>query len=317
MSSNEIMTVTVNPTIDTCLTVEQIVPERKLRCEVVARHPGGGGINVARVVDDLGGHAVSVHTRGGPIGDVLDRELQLAEDARIGVPIGGATRENTIVRETGSGQQFRFGVPGPELEEEEWRAVLEAVEDRRPAPAYLVASGSLPPGVPEDFYARLGACVRDGGTRFVVDASGAELAAAVEHGAPFLIKPNQREVHELTGTDPSDGEEPENLAKRLVEDGKCEVVVVSLGRAGAMAVSSDGVEEIRAPKVEAVSKIGAGDSMVGGIVTALARGEALADAVAFGVAAGSAATMTPGTALCRADDVERLHRKMRRGRSMR
>jgi 6-phosphofructokinase 2 len=226
------------------------------------------------------------------------------------IPIVGWTRENLTVYEETTQQQFRFGMPGPELKDIEWQQCLDELPTCVPEPTYVIASGSLPPGVPIDFYARVVAVLKECDVRLIVDTSGPALKAAVEAGV-FLIKPNLGEFAALAENDLQTEEAQEDFGRELIADGRVEIIVVSLGAAGALLISKDGVERMRAPTVPIKSKVGAGDSMVAGIVTGLVSGKKLADAVRFGVAAGAAAVMTAGTELCRRDDAVELYEKMR------
>jgi 6-phosphofructokinase 2 len=225
------------------------------------------------------------------------------------ITIAGLTRESLTILEKSTGQQYRFGMPGPALKEAEWRRCLEEISRLLPQADYLVASGSLPPGVPPDFYGQLAKLAKPHNTRVIVDTSGEALRLAVEEGV-FLIKPNLREFAELTGRERVDELQEEQLARQLVSTNKSETVMVSLGAAGVLVASAEGTERVRAPLVPIKSKVGAGDSTVAGIVLALARGQSWREAVRFGVAAGAAAVMTPGTELCRREDVEGLYEQL-------
>jgi 6-phosphofructokinase 2 len=309
MELKAIVTFNLNPSIDTSVRVEQVIPERKLRCRLPRSEPGGGGINVSRAVQILGGRSTAVFTSGGASGSLLGG---LVEQEGIGfqvVPIAGSTRENFTVYEESSGQQFRFGMPGPKMENGESKKCLEVLSAMEPKPEYLVASGSLPPGIPPDFYAQVALQARKTGIRLIVDTSGEPLRHAAKAGV-FLLKPNLRELEVLSGEKIGDDSQIEAAAGKWVDEGRCEVIVVSIGAGGAFLVSREGAERFRAPTVPIKSKVGAGDSMVAGIVLSLARMESLSEAVRFGVAAGAAAVMTPGTELCRREDAERLYRQM-------
>lgn len=304
------LTLTLNPTIDKSAEVDHVTSEKKLRCRSPRYEPGGGGLNVSRAIRKLGGESTALYLAGGLQGrrlqDLLDEEKL---DHRP-IPIAEPTRENLIVYEDKSGEQYRFGMPGPEVSESEWRGLLDSLRDRDPAPDYLVASGSQPPGVPDDFYARLARLCREREIRMILDASGPPLVEAIREGV-FLVKPNVAELRTLAGTDDfQDEAELEELACRLTRDGVIEVVVASLGAAGAKLAWKDQCRRLRAPTVSIKSKVGAGDSMVAGIVLGLARGQSIPDAARFGVAAGAAAVMTPGTELCRREDAERLFERV-------
>jgi 6-phosphofructokinase 2 len=303
-----ITTVTMNPAVDVSTRVDRVSAEDKLRCEPPRRDPGGGGINVARVVRRLGGEARAVYAAGGSSGALLGTLLEAEDVPSDPVDVDGFTRENLFVSEEASGRQYRFLMPGAELGE----AARERLVARALAgdPDYLVASGSLPPGVPTDFYAWLARAASDRGVRLILDSSGDALREGIEPGV-FLLKPNLRELGHLAGREVKEDPEQETAALELVEDGRAEHVVVSLGRAGALLANADGTDRIAAPTVPIRSKVGAGDSAVGGIVHGLARGHDVATAARLGVAAGAATVMTPGTELCRAEDVERLFERVR------
>lgn len=306
-----IVTVTMNPALDKSTRVAQVAAEQKLACDAPRFDPGGGSVNVARTVHELGGSARAVSLLGGAIGEMVHKLLDQELVDQHPIAIGGTTRTNLTVLDEASGQQYRFGMPGPTVQEDEWQQVLSYVREAEPAPDYLVASGSLPPGVPDNFYAELATAATERGARYIVDTRGKPLRAAVARGV-YLIKPNARELGMLADTPVEGEEEQEAMARNLVAQGKCQVVVVSLGAAGVLLVTDDRCQRIRAPSVKVVSKIGAGDSTVAGIVLALARGNGITEAVRFGVAAGAAAVMSPGTHLCNKEDVERLYEKINR-----
>jgi 6-phosphofructokinase 2 len=301
-----IATLTMNPALDESTSVPYVLPDRKLRCRAPTYEPGGGGINVARAIRKLGGDALACFPVSGPAGALLESLLEAEGVRHTAIPVAGWTRENVNVLEEVSGRQFRFCMPGPTLGAGEWPRFLEWIERLRPAPDFLVASGSLPPGVPLDFYARVARLARLGGSRLVLDTSGEPLARAVEEGV-YLLKPSLHELQALTGEQDVDEAQLGSLAAAVVKRGWCEVLVLSLGAGGALWATASERERLAAPAVRVRSSVGAGDSLVGAVVLSLARGRGLAEAVRFGVAAGAAAVLNPGTALCRREDVERLY----------
>ena len=304
-----IVTLTMNPAVDENTSVDYVYSDAKLRCRAPSVEAGGGGINVARAVVRLGGDALAVYAAGAPSGDLLRRVLDREGVPQQALPIGGTTRSSWNVREDATGRQYRFVFPGPRISEGEWRACLDALTAARPAPAILVASGSLPPGVPADFYARVAAVAGELGARFVLDASGEPLRLALKRGV-FLVKPSLQEFRELTGGIASTESGLAAAARQLVGSGQCEAVVLSLGRGGALWATAAAEERVAAPAVPFASSVGAGDAMVAGIVLSLVRGWPLPRAVRFGVAAGAAAVMNPGTQLCGREDTERLFEQM-------
>ena len=288
--------------------MDRVIPDRKLRCRIPQDEPGGGGINVSRAIRKLGGNSSAIYTSGGPSGSLLQNMLTAEGIDHCPVPISGWTRENLMVLEETTGQQFRFGMPGPQLREDEWWNVLTEVGKRKPPSGFIVFSGSYPPfGVEEQFFRDLAGIARSAGSRLVIDTSGEALCGAIRHGA-YLVKPNMTELRDLADREIRDEADIEEAAAAIIEKGWSEVVVVSLGAAGALLKTGKMTERFRAPTVPIRSKVGAGDSMVAGITLSLARGKPIAEAVRFGVAAGASAVMTPGSELCRKDDTERLFR---------
>lgn len=306
---SRIVTLTLNPAMDLSTSVARVEPTRKLRCSLPHYDPGGGGINVARVVQALGGDSVAIYPAGGPFGDMLERILADLGLPQVRVRIAGDTRESFTVDETGSGQQYRFALPGPVLSVAEQQACLDAIAALDPAPDYLVLSGSFPPGVEVSFFDRMAALARRLSARLVFDCSGEALQYAASRGGIHLLKPSLNELSTLMGRPIVGAAEQDAALRTLIAQGAAEIVVLSLGGEGAVLASKAGIERFPAMDVPVRSAVGAGDSMVGAIALALARGRSLHDAVRYGVAAGSATIMQPGTELCRVEDVERLFRE--------
>ena len=302
----DILTVTVNPAIDVASSAEAVVHTHKIRCRDVSRDPGGGGINVARVVSRFGGTCRALYPVGGPLGELLRRLVAQEDVDSICTGIADDTRESFTVCDTTRGREFRFVLPGPEIAEAEWQAILARVAELDPAPGYVVASGSLTPGVPDDFYAELGTIARSRGARFVLDTSGPALSAALEAGV-YLVKPNLRELGELVGRPLENERSWREAAESLVETGKAEAVALSLGHRGALLACAEGTWRAPGLKIEPASAVGAGDSFLGGMVWALAGGRDMPDAFRYAVASGSAALLSTGTGLCRWQDVEQLY----------
>lgn len=304
-----IVTLTLNPAIDKSSSVDHVVAERKLYCKAPRFEAGGGAVNVSRAIKKLGGESLLLYPAGGLTGKRLQELLGEEGLSHRSLAIEGMIRESLVILEESTGQQYRFGMPGPQLQKEEQESFIRELTSMNPSPDYLVASGSLPPGVASDFYARIARVGKKMGAKVIVDVSGDALDAALQEGV-FLIKPNIREFWKLVGREIKEESELKVAAREMVADGRCEVLMISLGAAGALLVSEKFAEHILPPTVPIVSKVGAGDSMVAGIVLSLARGNPLRESALFGVATGTAAVMTPGTELCRREDVERLYEGM-------
>ena len=309
MKTSRIVTLTMNPALDKSAEVDRVVPEDKLRCQNPRFDAGGGGINVARAVTKMGGDATALFLAGGWSGDRLVSLLEEEGVPTNRIAIHQDTRENLVIYEKETCQQFRFGMPGPEHDHDEGERVLQTLEGLDPAPEFLVVTGSLPPGISDDYYGRVAETARQRGSKVIVDAHGESLRQALA-AHPFLIKPNLRELGQLAGREMESDEQIEAAAQKLVDDGSCDICMVSMGAGGALWVSREGTQRLRAPTVRIRSKVGAGDSTVAGIVLAFSRGWTERRVLALGVAAGAAAVMTPGTELCRREDAERLYTEL-------
>jgi 6-phosphofructokinase 2 len=301
----DIVTVTINPAIDIFVNVARVEPTRKLRCSAPKRDPGGGGINVARVAHRLGSSVTAIYPTGGAIGKLLHRLVEREGIDSLVTPSHVETRENFTAYEETTGEQYRFVLPGSALHRAEWEAVLHKLTTLPEKPKFVVASGSVPPGVPEDFFARVARQAKQLGAQCVIDTSGSALKTALIEGVA-LIKPNLVELSDLVGA-PLDTDDARVAAcRKLITDGRVEAVALTLGEQGALLVTADKVYRAQPMSIEPVSTVGAGDSFLGGLVAALAANNPLQHAFRVAVAAGSAAVLSPGTELCRKDVVQRL-----------
>ncbi len=302
---SDVVTVTLNPAIDLSASVAKVVPVRKLRCGPPNSHPGGGGINVARVLKRFGIDVTAVYPVGGYPGRTL---LQLIEREGVTsrpVEIAGETREDMHITDELTGEQFRFVFPGPELSAIEWHRILTVVETMVPRPRIVVGSGGLALGVPDDFYVRLAKICRAIDARFVLDTYGPALRQTLGNGI-YLVKPNQREFGELVGRFIEDPKELAAEAQALIRTGAAETMVVTLGENGAVLVTAGAAWYARPMAIKVISAVGAGDSFMGAMVGALAQGKPIEEAFRYGNAGGTATLMRTGTELCLSTDVERL-----------
>jgi 6-phosphofructokinase 2 len=299
-----IVTLTMNPALDITTSVDRVRPTDKLRCQGARHDPGGGGINVARIATVLGAAASAVFPAGGPTGDVIADLLVEQGVAFHRVRIKGRTRESFTVNEESSGQQYRFVLPGPRLTFGERAQCVDELRAAASSAQFVVVSGSLPPGVPDDFYQQIADLCTDVGTRLILDTSGTGLQHITS--GVFLLKSSVRELRECVARELATEADQVAAAQELIERGKAKVVVISLGDRGALLVTSDAAQRISAIRMRSGSGVGAGDAMVAAIAVGLSRGWPLSKSVRFGVAAGAAMLMTPGTAVCSRGDVERL-----------
>lgn len=303
----QILTLTINPSVDIVWEVEELYPNRKVRSSSGALYPGGGGINVSRCISLLGGESWALITRGGLTGTLLTELLDEIGVSRRVVKIGAHTRLCAIVYERSTGLEYRVTPPGPELSETDWQACLDLVKEMNVE--YVVATGSLARGVPDDFYARVAAVAKERGAKVILDTSGQALQAALQEGV-YMVKPSQDELESLLGRKAFTHEQQEELARQIIDEGKAEIVALTLGEDGAVLVWKDGQLRLASPQVEVKSAVGAGDTFVGALTYGLSQGRTPQDAFTLAVAAGAAAVMTPGTELCHKEDVDRLYAGM-------
>ena len=306
---DKIVTFTLNPTIDKSSSIDHVMPEKKLYCDKPKYEPGGGGINVSRAINKLGGSSLLLYTSGGLAGQRLDDLLAQESLNKKPLYIENPTRENLIIFEKTTNLQYRFGMPGPKISEKETKKIIGTITNLKPFPDYLVISGSIPEGVADDIYANISKIAKSKGAKVIVDVSGPPLKKAIQEGV-YLIKPNMGEFQQLIGRELKKEEEIKKEAQGLVKNKCCQAVVISLGAGGALFVTGKTTKFMRPPTVPIKSKVGAGDSMVGGIVLSLAEGNSLEKSVLYGIAAGSSAVMTPGTELCTKEDTDRLFEKL-------
>ena len=303
MKNLKITTLTINPSLDKSTHFTGLIAEQKIRCEKPRYDAGGGGINVSKAISKLGRKSTCIFTSGGSSGEMLEDLIAKEKLESTVIKTKNWTRENFIAFENKTKGQYRFGFPGNEFSEDEKEKILQTIKDLDTD--YLVISGSLNEGLPTNFYQKIAEIAKEANIKVVVDTSGEALQKVLETGV-YLIKPNIGELAELIGVERLELPEVEKAAKKLIENKSAEIVVVSLGADGAILVAKDETHLVKAPKVEKKSTVGAGDSMVGGMVWALSQNKTLKEVIQIGVCCGTAATMNEGTQLFKAEDVMRL-----------
>lgn len=300
-----IVTLTLNPTIDGAAEADRVRPIHKVRTSNERHYPGGGGVNVARVLDELGSPATAVYLAGGLTGALLDELLAGHGFTPLRVGIAGDTRISHSIYERATGLEYRFVPEGPEVGAAEMARAVAVIAEQDFD--WLVASGSLPHGLGPEAYGPLVRLAAERGARFALDTSGPALAATLAAGPVALIKPSLGELRHALGGGPLEGEaEIAAAAETLRARHGVGIVAVTLGQDGALMAGSEGVLRLPAVEVPVISATGAGDSFLAGMIHALAQGRPEAEAFRLGMAAGAAAVLTPGTDLCRRADVERL-----------
>lgn len=299
-----IITLTPNPVRDYAVDAAFVAPNRKIRCKNPVTHPGGGGVNVARATSRLGAETLAILTAGGVSGEAM--KIALAEEnvPMRAVPVAGETRIAFHVRDIEGDNEYRFNLPGEEMSQSEIDNIFSALEEETDADDFVVGSGSLPPGTPNDFWATAARICKTKGARFVLD-SVSGLEAAMEEGF-FLLRLNKFEYPTLAGGERAWPHEVISFAKDLARQGKIERVSITHGADGSILAAADHVSRVGALPIPAHSAVGAGDSFVGGLLAGLLKGWSEEKSLRYAMCAAAATRLTPGTALFRLEDVERL-----------
>lgn len=300
-----LITLTPNPALDFAFETEKIEPNRKLRCSSPRVDPGGGGINVSRAARRLGADTLAIFTAGGVYGEALKKAVaQENVSARI-TPVSSETRPAFHARETSTGNEYRFNFPGEAMNENEARALLDALSEETDAGDFVVGSGSLPRHAPTDFWARAARIAKSKEACFALDTSRG-LEAALAEGV-YLLRLNKIDAATLAGRPLAWPDGAADFAKSLIAGGGAELIVMTHGGTGGLLARADRVCFADAPKVEIVSAVGAGDSFVGALVVALMEGKTDQEALRYGFAASAATLKTAGTMLFDADDMRQIY----------
>jgi len=304
----KILTITLNPAIDLSTSVEAVVAGPKLYCKPPRIDPGGGGVNVARTIQKLGGQATALLAVAGARGDQILELLTVEDVPVIPVRVHGETRQSLAVTDESSGAQYRFSLPGETLTAAEAERLLAAIANAASKGCHVVLSGGVPPGLGDDFPAKIQRVIAPFTDQLIVDTSKAPLAWLMANPiAPLLLlRVDQKEAAQAAHHAMETIEDSLAFASALVAQGVAKMVVTGRGAEGSVMVTERARYHCKAPRVPVRSKVGAGDAFVGAMTMALARGEPAEQALVWGVAASSATVCTEGTALCDPDRTREL-----------
>lgn len=296
----DILTITLNPTVDFATSAPKVYPEHKLRCSHPHIDPGGGGINVARAIRLLDGQATALVAIGATTGAHLLQLLALEGVPTVAFQGPGETRQSMSVTDESTGEQYRFVMPGPSWTEPDVERGLVSIDQAAGKGTMVVLSGSQPPGVAKEFPSILADHIAGRGAHLIVDTSGPALInlANTSHESIFVLRMDSAEAEDLAGRALPGRSDTASFAESLVAKGVARNIIVARGADGSVLSNADGSWHSVAPRIDVVSKVGAGDSFVGGFSLAAARGSTLPDCLTYGVAAASAACSTEGTRLC-------------------
>ncbi|WP_179338737.1 1-phosphofructokinase family hexose kinase [Winogradskyella ludwigii] len=300
-----IITLTINPALDKSATINHLVPEQKLKCHAIEFQAGGGGVNISRVLHTLGVKNNCMFTCGGDTGQTLKRLLEEEQLNITPIPVEAWTRENLAVVDAKTELQYRFGMPGQGLSTTEAETLKSTINKLVTEDTILIMSGSVPDTMAPNFYIQLIDSLTAKNVKIIVDTSGEALKASLQKPV-FLMKPNQGELAQLAGKDFLTKTEQEAFAMQLIHNKQAQYVVVSLGARGAFLASANGIVYQNTPSVKVKSTIGAGDSMVAGLIYAITQNLSPANILKWGVICGVATTMTGGTNLASKENIQKM-----------
>jgi 1-phosphofructokinase family hexose kinase len=302
-----IVTLTINPTIDRVLSVDRLAFEDRAYINSTRETAGGRGINAAAVIHAFGGETLAVFPAGGDSGKRLEAHLTRLGLPFQAVPIENQIRTNLTITDR-HGLTVNLNEAGPTLSKPEVARVEKAVKDTLSAASWLMLSGSIPPGVPDDFYARLIAAARKKKVKTLLHADRDSLRLGIE-AQPTVVTPNAQEAERLLGRSLLTRTHYLEAAAHIREMGP-ENVVLSLGSRGAVGAFRIGLVEAIPPRVDSVCPIGAGDALSAGYTWASERKNTPVEAMRWGVAAGTASACLPGMRFASREQTEEVFRQV-------
>jgi len=299
-----IFTVTLNPAVDREMTVDTISFDTVLRALDWQVDCGGKGFNVARMLKSLGISSMALGFAAGKSGEMLADKLQSLGIETDFIWVEGETRTNVSIVSAENGQYVKVNEPGPTITETDLGLLAKKIGDWVEAGDWWVLAGSLPPGVPPTYYSELITIIQSAGAKVFLDTSDEALRQNCA-AKPLLVKPNDEEAHELTGLPVGTKEEIAAVGKAISAMGPANVII-SLGKKGAVLVNDGKAWLAASPKILAANPIGAGDSMVAGVVWGLSQGDSMQDALCKGIACGAATAGQKGTSVGSLEQVNQL-----------
>lgn len=303
MNNHKVLTVTLNPSIDIGTEADEVITDQKTRCASPFFDPGGGGINVSRVLNRLGIYSDALFTSGGYTGNLLKEMMKEEDIPAIPIESPDKTRQNIAIIDNSIGKQYRFVLPGLVSDLNIWESALQKIDELADQYDYIIASGSLPDGIPESAYSEIATIAKKHNSAFILDTSGSSLIKGIAQGAEF-IKPNQEEFQEMKQIfgAATDSELCELLFKKGVKN-----IVHTLGKEKTLLITPESETSFTPPKIKLRSTIGAGDSFIGGMVAGLIKGYTKQQSVGYGISAAASTLQSEGTDLCDAAEVEEIY----------
>jgi 6-phosphofructokinase 2 len=304
-----IYTITLNPALDRTMEVDGLVVDDANRILQEERYAGGKGIDSSRVIEELGGESTALGFIGGY--DGLELEGRLINEGVLCdfTRIGGETRTNIVLTNRRDKTQILLNAAGPRITPAEIGLFFQRIRSLGHDAEFVIVSGSVPPGVNRNIYAQMITTLKGKGIRVALDADG-ELLRQGCGAKPFIIKPNIHEFQRLTGVTSTKVDDLVAKARQMVAEG-ITIVLISMGVKGLLGTTKDEAYWAIPPRVRVLSQVGAGDSALAGFIYALTKKKSFRESLILAAAAGTAAVMTPGTALCQRKDVIRIQKKIK------
>jgi len=302
-----ILTVTLNPAVDQNISADQLVFEDRAYILASFESAGGRGINASRVIHSFGGKTLAVAFSGGASGAHFEELMRSYGFPSEFVPMKNPIRHNLSITDR-QGLSVKLNERGPQLAKAEVEAIEQTIIRLLPKSKWLMLCGSVPPGVPNDFYSKLIVAAQQQGVSTLLDTDSDPLTLSIEAN-PTVVTPNQPEAERLLGRALLTRSHFVEAAQRIRDMGS-ETVILSLGARGAVGCTEGHVWEVVPPRVEAVCPIGAGDAMAAAFAWAMTKGKAFHDSLRWGVAAGTASAMLPGISFANLEQTKAMYKRV-------
>jgi 1-phosphofructokinase family hexose kinase len=302
-----IVTLTINPAIDRTVTVDRLVFEDRAYILGRTEAAGGRGVNASRVIHAFGAKTLALLASGGDAGNRMEASLTEMGLPFEAVRVHSESRTNLTISDK-QGLTVKLNEVGAPLEKSELREIYKLVEARLKGVRWLMICGSIPPEVSPHFYNEIIEMAQSKGVKTLVDTDGDALLHSLE-SKPTIITPNQHEAERLLGRALITRSQILEAMERLKAMGP-ESVILSLGSRGALGSSSEGMLEARAPRIESLCPIGAGDALAAAFVWNMERKKPFADSLRWGVAAGTAKAALPGLAFPTLEQTKAIYKQV-------
>jgi 6-phosphofructokinase 2 len=302
-----IITVTLNPAVDLNIAADQLVFDDRAYILDTFDSAGGRGVNASRVIHSFGGKTLAITLSGGDGGNEFEDLMRRHGFPCEFVPMKNRIRRNLAITDK-QGLSVKLNERGAALSAAEIDQMEAAIANRLPKAKWLMLCGSLPPGMPSDFYSRLIVAANGLGVETLLDTDSDPLTLSIE-SEPTVVTPNQQEAERLLGRALLTRGHFLDAAQRIRDMG-AKSVVLSLGARGAVGCTEEGLFEAIPPRVDAVCPIGAGDAMAAAFTWAMVKGKAFHDSLRWGVAAGTASAMLPGISFASLEQTKEIYKRV-------